>query len=48
MSAYILSIDQGTSSTKTLLFSEAGQVAARSSVPLKTYFSEGGFAEQYP
>lgn len=48
MHDYILSIDQGTSSTKTLLFDEEGKVAARGVVQLKTYFREGGFVEQDP
>ena len=47
-SKYILAIDQGTSSTKTLIFDEAGKVVARGSEPLKTYYSEGGLVEQNP
>ena len=47
-SSYILAIDQGTSSTKTLIFDEAGKVVARGSEPLKTYYSEGGLVEQNP
>lgn len=47
MAQYILAIDQGTSSTKTLLFDERGEVAARASVPLTSYHNEG-FAEQVP
>ncbi|QHT70664.1 glycerol kinase GlpK [Rhodocytophaga rosea] len=47
-SSYILSIDQGTSSTKTLLFDEAGKVMARASEPLKSYYHEGGWVEQHP
>ena len=47
-SPYILAIDQGTSSTKTLLFDAEGQVIARGSVPLKSYYSEGGHVEQQP
>lgn len=46
--SYILSIDQGTSSTKTLIFDEAGKVMARASEPLKSYYYEGGFIEQHP
>ncbi len=44
----ILSIDQGTSSTKTLLFDEAGQILARASEPLKTAYLSDGFVEQDP
>ncbi|MGI4865352.1 MAG: FGGY family carbohydrate kinase [Janthinobacterium lividum] len=46
--SYILAIDQGTSSTKTLLFDEAGQVAARASVPLHTRYYGDGYVEQDP
>lgn len=45
---YILAIDQGTSSTKTILFDEEGKPFARGSEPLKSYFLEGGFVEQDP
>ena len=45
---YILSIDQGTSSTKTLIFDEEGKAVAKGFEPLKSYFSEGGFVEQDP
>src|SRR5687768_6033448 len=47
-SPYILAIDQGTSSTKTLIFDAEGKVVARGSEPLKTYYSEGGHVEQQP
>lgn len=46
--SYILAIDQGTSSTKTIIFDEEGKAVAKGSEPLKTYFSEGGFVEQNP
>lgn len=45
---YILAIDQGTSSTKSLIFDEAGQVVAKSYEPLQTYYVEHGFVEQDP
>lgn len=48
MPNYILSIDQGTSSTKTIIFDETGKAVARGMEPLKTWYSEGGFAEQEP
>lgn len=44
----ILSIDQGTSSTKTIVFDNQGKVIARASEPLKTYYFNDGFAEQDP
>ena len=43
---YILAIDQGTSGTKTLVIDEQGNVRAKASVPLKTYYHEEGFVEQ--
>ena len=48
MQPYILAIDQGTSSTKTLLFDQNGQVVARASEPLKTYYYGDGYVEQNP
>ncbi|MDQ3844751.1 MAG: glycerol kinase GlpK [Bacteroidota bacterium] len=45
---YILSIDQGTSSTKAILFDEAGKAVAKGSETLKSYFLEGGLVEQGP
>ncbi|WP_332368100.1 FGGY family carbohydrate kinase [Spirosoma telluris] len=46
--SYILAIDQGTSSTKTLLFDEAGKVIARASEPLTTSYFGDGYVEQNP
>lgn len=48
MSSYILAIDQGTSSTKTLIFDEQGKVCAKATEPLKTYYLENGHVEQDP
>jgi glycerol kinase len=45
---YILAIDQGTSSTKTIIFDSKGQVIAKATEPLKTFYDEGGFVEQDP
>ncbi len=45
---YILSIDQGTSSTKTIVFDEQGTVVARASEPLKTHYLKDGYVEQDP
>ncbi|WP_420150310.1 FGGY family carbohydrate kinase [Spirosoma sp.] len=46
--SYILAIDQGTSSTKTLLFDGEGRVVARASEPLKTNYFSDGYVEQDP
>ena len=48
MKKYILAIDQGTSSTKTILFDELGQAVAKGSVDLKTSYFDNGFVEQNP
>lgn len=45
---YILSIDQGTSSTKTIVFNANGKALAKATEPLKTFYNEGGFVEQDP
>ena len=43
---HILAIDQGTSSTKSLVFDEHGSVVSKASAPLKTSYLENGFVEQ--
>ncbi|QJW91281.1 glycerol kinase GlpK [Spirosoma taeanense] len=43
---FILAIDQGTSSTKTLIFDADGQVVVRASEPLKTHYYGDGYVEQ--
>ena len=45
---YILAIDQGTSSTKSLIFNDAGVAVAKGSEPLYTSYQENGFVEQDP
>jgi glycerol kinase len=45
---YILAIDQGTSSTKTLIVDAAGKVLARGHASLETQYLDGGFVEQDP
>lgn len=45
---YILAIDQGTSSTKSILIDEAGLAVAKGSVALHTDNSPNGFVEQEP
>lgn len=48
MKKYILAIDQGTSSTKTILFDELGLAVSKGSVDLKTTYFDNGFVEQNP
>lgn len=45
---YILSIDQGTSSTKSLIFDEAGIAIAKGTEDLHTSYLDNGFVEQDP
>ncbi len=46
--SYILAIDQGTSSTKSLIFDEAGVAVAKGTEPLHTSYLDNGFVEQDP
>lgn len=46
--AQILAIDQGTSSTKALIFDQNGQIMARGVAPLETLFLNDGWVEQAP
>ncbi|MEN9610746.1 MAG: glycerol kinase GlpK [Bacteroidota bacterium] len=45
---YILAIDQGTSSTKSLIFNAIGEPIAKGVAPLKTMYLKNGFVEQDP
>jgi glycerol kinase len=45
---YILAIDQGTSSTKTLIFDDKGIAISKGSEPLHTFYLDDGFVEQDP
>ncbi len=45
---YILTIDQGTSSTKALILNKAGRVVAQGSEPLYTDYRDNGWVEQNP
>jgi len=47
-SKYILAIDQGTSSTKSLIFDDKGNPVARGAESLKTEYLQNGFVEQDP
>ena len=46
--SFVLAIDQGTSSTKTVIFSETGQPVARGVESLGTMYKDRGFVEQDP
>ncbi|MCF0073966.1 glycerol kinase GlpK [Dyadobacter sp. CY261] len=45
---FVLAIDQGTSSTKSVIFDDAGKVVARGSEPFRTAYLDGGLVEQDP
>ncbi|UKM64281.1 glycerol kinase GlpK [Flavobacteriaceae bacterium GSB9] len=45
---YILSIDQGTSGTKAIIFDESGSVVIKGTAPLKSYYPKSSFVEQDP
>lgn len=45
---FILAIDQGTSSTKSLVFDEKGHAIAKGSENLHTHYLDNGFVEQEP
>jgi glycerol kinase len=45
---YILAIDQGTSSTKTIIFDSQGKSKSKATEPLNTQYLEGGRVEQDP
>lgn len=45
---YVLSIDQGTSGSKAVVFDETGEIVARATVPLGSRFFNDGFVEQNP
>jgi len=46
--SFVLAIDQGTSSTKTLVFDEQGIAVARGIEPLRSTYLDGGLVEQSP
>jgi len=46
--SYILSIDQGTSGTKAIIFDEYGKVIVKTHETLKSYFPTSSFVEQDP
>jgi glycerol kinase len=46
--SYILAIDQGTSSTKTIIFDARGKARFKATEPLLTHFLEGNRVEQEP
>ena len=45
---FILAIDQGTSSTKAVVFAQDGTIAAKCTVPLESIYPQPGYVEQDP
>ncbi|MCP4259827.1 MAG: glycerol kinase GlpK [Planctomycetes bacterium] len=45
---FILTVDQGTSATKSVVFDTHGRIVAKAAQPLKSYFPQPGFVEQDP
>ncbi len=48
MKKYIISLDQGTTSSRALIFDNQGQEVGKVQKPLKSYFPEPGWVEQDP
>lgn len=46
--SYILSIDQGTSGTKAIIFDELGNIVIKTTAPLKSHYPSPSFVEQDP
>ena len=48
MSTYLLAIDQGTTSSRAIVFDRGGQVISQHQIDLKQYFPQDGWVEQDP
>ena len=48
LSGYILSIDQGTTSSRALILNEIGQILAQKNIEFKQYYPENGWVEHDP
>ena len=48
MTRYVMALDQGTTSSRTLIFDEGGRVVARAGEDLPVYFPQPGWVEQNP
>ncbi len=48
LSGYILSIDQGTTSSRALILNENGEILACKNIEFKQYYPENGWVEQDP
>lgn len=48
MKKYILALDQGTSSSRAILFDKLGNIVSSSQIPLKSFYPQPGWVEQDP
>src|SRR5437773_12504752 len=48
MKKYILALDQGTSSSRAILFNQTGEIVSRASKPLRQIYPQPGWVEQDP
>ncbi len=48
MAHYILALDQGTTSSRAILFSETGEIAAMSQFPITQHYPQPGWVEHDP
>ncbi len=46
MTKIVMALDQGTTSSRTILFSEKGEIVADASIPLACYYPQSGWVEQ--
>ncbi len=48
MSQIIMALDQGTTSSRTILFDEYGKIIAQANAPLACHYPQSGWVEQVP
>ncbi|MCJ8345899.1 glycerol kinase GlpK, partial [bacterium] len=48
MSDYIMALDQGTTSSRTIIFNKAGDIISMASEPLQCHYPQSGWVEQIP
>ena len=48
MSQIIMALDQGTTSSRTILFDENGKIVAVANAPLVCHYPQSGWVEQVP
>ena len=48
MSKIVMALDQGTTSSRTILFNEKGGIVADANAPLACYYPQSGWVEQDP